>query len=388
MSHSARLLSQLQGCLDDFLNTRSSILTDISPDAAPLLERSQNFLSGGKRFRALFTYWAWRGLVENRESDPFVSTPQGEALNDPDSLEASPQASRDHSTVIRVASALELFHAAALVHDDVIDNSDTRRGALAAHKQFEHAHLNGEWRGSAAAFGVAGAILLGDLLQFWSDELFNDGTSALADQVSARAARAHFNRMRSEVAAGQYLDVLEEQVWGNASDAEQLERSTRVLIYKSAKYTVEAPLLIGAALAGATPEQEALLSDFGLPLGIAYQLRDDVLGVFGDSSITGKPSGDDLREGKQTVLIALTRRALPGNQRRLFDELVGDPTLDSAQITLLQNTITDTGALAQVEKMITENVQRSQSALDDAPVGPVTRHQLRTLANRVANRVA
>ncbi len=391
MSHSTRLLSQFQGCIDEFISNRSPILSEIGPDATPLLEYSRDFLRGGKRFRALFTYWAWQGIIEHREANPFVGASHSDSVNNADAIGAAwsdipPDAGQDHAAVVQVASALELFHAAALVHDDVIDNSDTRRGTPAAHKRFENAHTSGEWRGNPAEFGVASAILLGDLLQFWSDELFSDGVLELKDQKAARAARAHFNRMRTEVGVGQYLDVLEEQIWGNASDTEQLERSTRVLTYKSAKYSVEAPLLIGAALAGATPEQEAGLSEFGLPLGIAFQLRDDVLGVFGDSTVTGKPSGDDLREGKQTVLIALARRALPGNQRRLFDELIGDPELDNTQITLLQNTITETGALELVEKMIAENVSRAQQALLDAPIGPVTARQLRALANRVTNR--
>nr|WP_208402585.1 polyprenyl synthetase family protein [Lysinibacter cavernae] len=364
-------------------------MADIGPDATPLVEHSRDFLRGGKRFRALFAYWGWSGIVEHRSDQPFV----GSSVSDsPDALASDPAAAtavameRDRAAVIQVASALELFHAAALVHDDVIDNSDTRRGTPSAHKRFELTHRNGNWRGNPEEFGRSSAILLGDLLQFWSDELLSDGILELSNTEWARRSRLHFNQMRTDVGAGQYLDLLEEQIWGNASHDEQLERSTRVLVYKSAKYSVEAPLLIGSALGGATDDQEDALSNFGLPLGVAYQLRDDVLGVFGDSEVTGKPSGDDLREGKQTVLIALTRRNLPGNQRRLFDELIGDPTLDLNQITLLQNTITDSGALDAVEKMIDDNVDRAQQALRAAPIGPVTARQLAALAKKVTNR--
>ena len=190
-----------------------------------------------------------------------------------------------------------------------MDNSDTRRGAPSAHRRFETTHGERGWSGDATAFGDSSALLLGDLLLGWSDELFDAGTGMLASREHGLAGRAEFNRMRTEVTAGQYLDILEEASWPTHPETEALSRAHRVIVYKSAKYSVEAPLAIGAALGGATPAQLAALREFGLPLGVAYQLRDDLLGVFGDPEVTGKPAGDDLREGKRTVLIAIARRS-------------------------------------------------------------------------------
>src|SRR5690606_32712142 len=183
----------------------------------------------------------------------------------------------------------------------------------------------------------------------------------------------------------QYLDVLEEQLPEFADEHEQLERSTRVLVYKSAKYSVEAPLLIGAALAGATDEQEQALADFGLPVGVAFQLRDDLLGVFGDEDVTGKPIGDDLAEGKRTVLVTLARENLPATQRRIFDDLLGTQ-LDREQVAMLQRTIRESGAVERVEDMITRNIDRATAALRRAQIRPDAAQQLIGLSERAARR--
>jgi geranylgeranyl diphosphate synthase, type I len=281
-----------------------------------------------------------------------------------------------------------MFHAAALVHDDIIDNSDTRRGLPAAHRRFSDTHRESGWNGSAAEFGSSAALLLGDLLLVWSDELFDSGLRRVADPDANRAARAEFNRMRTEVALGQYLDILDEQSWQNYPEAELLSRAHRVIVYKSAKYSVEAPLAIGAALAGGSLAQVAALREFGLPLGIAYQLRDDLLGVFGDPEITGKPSGDDLREGKRTVLIALARTKLPPNATRLVDELLGDPDLSAQQVRMLQASIRDSGAVDQVERIIAHNVKLATEAIMSAPVSTAARDQLVQLADTVSRRAA
>ena len=288
--------------------------------------------------------------------------------------------------VLDAACALEFFHAAALIHDDIIDRSDTRRGRPAAHRHFGSLHAAADWRGSSEHFGLAGAILLGDLLQSWADELMQRACDASSDRAAGGSARAHFNRMRSEVAVGQYLDVREEQQPGFAPEQEQLERSTRVLVYKSAKYSVEAPLLIGGALAGADEAQERALADFGLPVGVAFQLRDDLLGVFGDTDLTGKPAGGDLTEGKRTVLVTLARESLPTTQRRLFDEMLGDPELDDSQIEMMQRTIRDSGAQRRVEEMIDRNVDRAEAALDFAPLDAAVRDQLVRLAHQAGRR--
>lgn len=339
--------------------SRESIVTSISPDLIALVDFSRQFLSGGKRFRALFCYWGWRS----------VSAPD------------SPL-----SPIVGAASALEIFHAAALVHDDIIDNSDTRRGAASAHKLFDGLHRASGWAGDDAEFGRASAILLGDLILGWSDELLDDALLEVTDAASARRARIEFNRMRTEVTAGQYLDILEERAWVTQPDAELLDRAHRVIVYKSAKYSVQAPLVIGAALAGASTEQLGALREFGLPLGIAFQLRDDLLGVFGDSAVTGKPSGDDLREGKRTVLIALARDHGTRETRSLIDELLGNPELDESQIVALQNAIHDSGAVDRVEALIAENVATAREVLASAPLRADAILELGALTDTVTRR--
>lgn len=367
MDETKRLAGLIQERIGDTLAAHRAELAPLGPDAGPLLDEAVDYLAGGKRLRARFAVLGYRSV----RSLDLGGDPWGEL-----------------GLVLDAACALELFHAAALIHDDVIDRSDTRRGRPSAHRHFAALHGEAGWRGESDHFGLAGAILLGDLLQSWADELLQRACDQLDDRAAARATRAHFNRMRSEVAAGQYLDVLEEQQPGFAPEKEQLERSTRVLVYKSAKYSVEAPLLVGAALAGASEEQERVLAEFGLPVGVAFQLRDDLLGVFGDTDVTGKPVSDDLTEGKRTVLVTLAREALPPTQRRLFDEMLGDPTLDSAQIEMLQRTIRDSGAVKRVEEMITRNIDRAEAALDFAPLDEQARDQLTRLAHQAVRRVA
>lgn len=374
MAESTRLVDLVDSRISDFLADRAPIVRAISPELSPFVDFSRQFLSGGKRFRALFCYWGFES-VSGVDSgfDPFAD---------------DQEPARDLSAIVAVAAALEIFHAAALVHDDIIDNSDTRRGSASAHRLFEGLHSDSEWAGSPDGFGRAAAILLGDLLLGWSDELLDEGLELIEDRALARATRTAFNHMRTEVTAGQYLDVLEESAWLRRPDAELRERAERVIVYKSAKYSVQAPLLIGATLAGGTPAQLAALRDFGLPLGIAYQLRDDLLGVFGDSAVTGKPSGDDLREGKRTVLVAIARELMPQGSRRALDELLGDAELDDAQVRMLQNTIADCGAVDEIEALISRNVRTAIAAVGASPLSRRAITQLSELAETVTTRSA
>jgi geranylgeranyl diphosphate synthase type I len=280
---------------------------------------------------------------------------------------------------VAAAAALEIFHAAALVHDDVIDNSDTRRGRPAAHRALEAAHRAHAWAGDAAAFGRSGAVLLGDLLVAWSDDLLEEGLAA-ASVLDAATARTEYATMRREVTIGQFLDIAEESAYVTEPDQMHAERALRVASLKSARYSIQQPLAVGAALAGADAAQQAALAAFGHPVGMAFQLRDDVLGVFGDESVTGKPSGDDLREGKRTVLIAYARERLAPPARRIVDELVGDPELDAAQIASLQQTIVDTGALERVEQLIADFSREGERALSGARLGNAAVGELRDLA--------
>lgn len=366
VDETTRLAGLLQERLNDTVAGHREALSALGPDATPLLDEALGFLTGGKRFRALFAVQGFRAVR------PFS---------------VHKDIDREFSALLDLACSLELFHAAALIHDDIIDRSDTRRGRPSTHQQFAAQHQLKSWRGSADHFGISGALLLGDLLQSWSDELMDRACYDIQDIDAARAVRRHFNRMRSEVAVGQFLDIVEEQRPGFADHDEQIARSTRVLVYKSAKYSVEAPLLIGAALAGASADQEQALAEFGLPVGIAFQLRDDILGVFGDEELTGKPSGDDLIEGKRTVLVAFARRGLAPTQQRIFDDLLGTE-LDAEQVSMLQRTIHDSGAVADVEDMIAGNLERALKTIRTAPIDPEASIRLAQLADKAGKRSA
>lgn len=353
------------------MDGQSRDLAAIAPELSSVTNVASSFLTGGKRFRGLFCYWGWQAVSSVTQG--FDPLPDDEI-------------SADLPAIVRAAAALEVFHAAALVHDDIMDNSDTRRGLPAAHRLFEAQHRDNGWAGSPEAFGDSAALLLGDLLLGWSDEIFDEGTALLRSPARALAGRAQFSTMRTEVTAGQYLDILDENAWNTHPESTALARAHRVIVYKSAKYSVEAPLVIGASLGGGTPEQISALRSFGLPLGVAYQLRDDMLGVFGDPDVTGKPAGDDLREGKRTVLIALARARLPLSQRNLLDELLGDPDLEPMQIDMMRTAIRECGAVDEVEAIIEHNVGLARTALGSAPIAASARAQLLGLTDTVIRR--
>jgi geranylgeranyl diphosphate synthase type I len=365
---STRLVDLIQLRLDSYLTERRGELDEVSPDLDVIDAAARSLLAGGKRFRALFCYWGWQAVAA--QGDDF----------DP-AADSSPAL----DGVVAVAAALELFHAAALVHDDIMDNSDLRRGQPSLHRRFESLHQERGWTGSATGYGTSAALLLGDLLLGWSDGLFETGLTTV-DRDAAAAARDEFGRMRTDVMLGQYLDMLEEHSWRGRPEADLLPRAHRVIVYKSAKYSVESPLALGASLAGGSLAQISGLRAFGLPLGVAFQLRDDLLGVFGDPEVTGKPAGDDLREGKRTVLINLARQKLPASASRLVDELLGDPALDDEQIGMLQAAIRESGAVDQVERIIAHNVETATAALNEAPIARSARDELTALADTVTRR--
>lgn len=349
--------------LDNFLSEQLSFAASLGPEAETMTRAGAAALQGGKRLRARFCVSGWRAVEEYTRPAPVVPTP----------------------ALVAVAAALEIFHAAALVHDDIIDNSDTRRGQPAAHRALEAAHRAAGWATDPAAFGRSGAVLLGDLLVAWSDDLLEEG---LTEAATAAATRRHYARMRRDVTVGQFLDVAEESAWVVHPDGDHADRALRVASYKSARYSIQQPLQIGAALAGAEGDQLDALGRFGHDVGMAFQLRDDVLGVFGDAAVTGKPSGDDLREGKRTVLVAYARERLDSGARRTVDELIGDPDLDAAQIAALQRTIVDTGALARTEELIAEYARRADRALSGARLGDAAVNELRELARAATVRTS
>jgi geranylgeranyl diphosphate synthase type I len=338
--------------LASFIDTKAASLAPLGSDLTPLFDAARHAVAGGKRLRPAFAYWGWRAAGGSAEA--------------PDAI-------------IKAGAAIELVHASALVHDDVMDASATRRGYPAAHHVFTQSRTTSVTAPLATRFGNSAAILLGDLLLSWSDELLCE-----ADVKPSRLAEArrYFDKLRTEVVAGQYLDVLAQTTAGH-SPADAM----RVVRYKSAKYTVERPLQFGAALAKASPELLRALSSYGVPLGEAFQLRDDILGVFGETSLTGKPSGDDIREGKRTLLMARAYGKATPAQRAVLDQYVGNPALDEAGVDAVQQVLRDTGAVAAVETVIAELTHAALAALHAAPIsGDEPRTALRVLTDRVTNR--
>ena len=374
MNYSTNLLGQVQANLDTFCQKQRTDFEAISADLIPVVDYTQSLLQGGKRFRALFCYWAWRACLSDS------------------SYHQSEQEIRDSEEAIAgIAASLEMFHAAALVHDDLLDQSDTRRGAPAIHKRFETLHKEKSWAGAPERFGVAGSVLVGDLMLGWSSEIFGNALLHPPNREIESACRDEFSLMRVEVMAGQYLDVLEENAAATRPVSEGVGRAEKVILYKTAKYSIEAPLRIGAAFAGADPAKLSQFTQFGIPLGIAFQLRDDILGVFGDPSVTGKPAGDDLREGKRTVLVALTLEALTERSPSMaesFEELLTSRELDTHQIAFMQKLIQDSGALAKTERMIVELGDRSLESLDAANLEESAKATLKALALKVISRDA
>lgn len=275
----------------------------------------------------------------------------------------------------RTAASLEIFHAFALIHDDIIDSSHTRRGRLSAQRAFAARHRS---RPDADAFGVHAAILLGDLALTCSDALMN------AAGLSARqrdTVLPLIDTMRGEVLLGQYMDLM---ATGRPTD--DVQHALTIARLKTAKYTVERPLHLGAALAGADRKLFALCSAYALPLGEAFQLRDDLLGVFGDPALTGKPVLDDLRSGKATVLMALARRHAAPDQLRTLDALVGRPDLGAEDAGRVRHILERTGARQIVERMISERYETALRTLDTPLLTPQTIHALRYIAARAVVR--
>ncbi|MDQ1083621.1 MULTISPECIES: polyprenyl synthetase family protein [Microbacterium] len=345
--------------LDTFLSEQLLYAAALGPEAEMLTRAGVAALRGGKRLRARFCLTGWRAV--------------------------HPSPTGFDDAALAVSTSLEIFHAAALVHDDLVDNSDTRRGQPAAHRALQSAHRDAGWTGDSDVFGRSGAILLGDLLVAWSDDLFEEGLRASS---TADATRRAYAQMRRDVTIGQFLDVAEESAHTAYPDETHAERALRVASYKSARYSIQQPLQIGASLAGADDAQLDALGRFGHDVGMAFQLRDDVLGVFGDSAVTGKPVGDDLREGKRTVLVAYAREAVSPEERHLIDRRLGDPDLDAEQIGILQQTIVETGALARTERLIADYARRADLALADAPLESAAVAELRALARAATERAA
>ncbi|MDO4919967.1 polyprenyl synthetase family protein [Kocuria sp.] len=343
--------------LREFFTAESARVTAISPHATPLVTAIADLSEGGKRLRARLCHWGWRAAG-------------GEA--------GSP-------TVVAAAASLELFQSAALIHDDVLDRSDTRRGRPSVHRVFEAAHREAGWAADPEHFGVSAAVLTGDMSLSFAEQLFAEAAAAVGPEAGA-AAREIFSTMRTEVMAGQYLDVHAEVAPPPEDPREQLARAMAVLRYKSAKYSVEHPVAIGAALAGADAAFRAACSAFSLPLGEAFQLRDDVLGVFGDPATTGKPAGDDIREGKRTALVALCTEGADPERARWLESVLGREDLSDEDVDRVRTLMRDSGALARSEELIASLVRDSDTALAALPTSEVARAGLRSLSEAAVRR--
>ncbi|WBC13378.1 polyprenyl synthetase family protein [Micromonospora sp. WMMA1998] len=347
------LIKGVDDTLAGFLATEVDSLTEIDAAMGGFAATARDaVLAGGKRVRPTFAYWGWRGVIG------------GEA------------AVQD---VLPALSALELLHTFALVHDDVMDASDTRRGLPTAHRAAAARHRSAGHAGDPDRYGEAVAVLIGDLCMVWADRLMARA-AVPADRLLD--VRRCYDQMRVETVAGQFLDILGEHDAANWS----VDRALRVARYKTASYTVQRPLLFGACLAGADADGPliAAYTRYGLAVGEAFQLRDDLLGVYGDPETTGKPAGDDLRTGKPTALLMLARQLADPTQRRALDR-AGTVTGDR-EVARLADLVRDTGAAARVERMISERVTDALAALDTAPIDETARTALTGLATAATAR--
>jgi geranylgeranyl diphosphate synthase, type I len=333
--------------LADLVDAERIRWSAVDPDLRWPMEALRDLVSsGGKRLRPAFCHWGFVG-----------------AGGDPDDERS-----------VDAGAAFELLHAFALFHDDVMDGSATRRGARTTHLVFADHHEGQEWTGEARRFGEGVAILVGDLAHVYADQMLGGAPDAVWEV---------WNELRIELNVGQYLDIL-----GTARRERSPRTAARIARFKSGKYTVERPLHVGALLAD-TERGTALLptlSAYGLPLGDAFQLRDDVLGAFGDETLTGKPVGDDLREGKPTPLLAqATAEATPAQASVLAR--VGKPDLSDEDVHAIQTVLVETGALGRLELTIDALVHDALEALEQSPITEDAGKALTELAHYVAWRV-
>jgi geranylgeranyl diphosphate synthase, type I len=344
----------VENALAKYMESRRGALLGRAPGFLPAIDALAGFvLSGGKRIRPTFAWWGWRGAG-------------GEA--------GGPQA----DAVLAAVSSLEFLQACALIHDDIMDSSDMRRGNPTVHVAFAETHRGNGWLGDAEQFGASAAILIGDLAMTWAEDMFS--SAGLTEAMLARA-REPWQAMRSEVLAGQYLDVL-----AQAAGDESTATAEAVAEMKTAAYTVERPLHLGAALAGAEAHTMSAVRRFGADIGVAFQLRDDLLGVYGDTRATGKPAGDDLREGKRTLLVALGMANAEPADAEVLRGALGDPALTEQTIERIRAMLVDAGAVAAVEQRITALTTSAMAALADAHLTEPAAARLAELAVAATSR--
>ncbi|MEV6013579.1 polyprenyl synthetase family protein [Streptomyces sp. NPDC051976] len=342
----------VETCIEDFLEGKQHAAAQHRMPAE-VVQILRNFVSaGGKRLRPLLCICGWYA---------------GGGVG-------------DMTAVVQTAASLEMFHAFALIHDDLMDHSDTRRGNPTVHRSLAAHHSALRGQEVASRLGASGAILVGDLALAWSDELLQ--TAGLApDRLAAVLPVIH--SMRTEVMYGQYLDLC-----AAGDPTADLDAALTVARYKTAKYTCERPLHVGASLAGADPAVLKACTEYAIPLGEAFQLRDDLLGVYGAPEQTGKPVLDDLRDSKHTVLLAIALERADAAQHKVLRTLLGDPSLDNHDAIRIRDILTATGARAEVERMIHTLHAQAHHALEHAPFPPFIAQTLRRIADAATARTA
>ncbi len=319
-------------------------------EALPLLDELESLVqAGGKRVRPRFCYWGYIAA-----------------------------GGTDDESILRIGASLELLHTFALIHDDVMDDSPLRRYRLTTFRALAELSAGVPHRGDPQRFGTSAAILTGLLGFVLADRLFL--TSGFDPDATLRAAD-RFDRMRMRAIAGQYLDLL-------AAHRGEADESTarRIGELKTAGYTVSEPLAIGALCATDDPKVLAILDAYGAPLGEAFQIRDDILGALGDPNETGKDRDGDLREGKQTVLIAKTRALADRSQLSLLDRLLGDRALSLRDAERVREIIVSTGALEATNALIDELTSQARNAIDAGVIGDEAAGALLALADEVTQR--
>jgi len=341
-----RIASRVEARLADVLTPELERWAALDPDLRdPMAEIRRLVLGGGKRLRPAFCHWGYVAAGGD---------PADEIVAD-------------------AGAAFELMHAFALFHDDVMDDAATRRGEPTTHTVFAERHAEAGWAGESRRFGEGLAILIGDLAFVYADRLLADA-NAIAWSI--------WNELRIELNVGQVLDIL-----GSVRGVRDVAQAERICRYKSGKYTIERPLHLGAALA--SPERFQTIADalsaYGLPLGDAFQMRDDVMGAFGDTAATGKPVGGDLREGKPTPLLARAVEAATPMQRTVLDG-VGRPGLTDDEVENIQQVIVATGALDDLERTITTRTDQAVAAIGAADLDGTAQGELIELAAFVARR--
>ncbi len=346
----AEPMAAIERRLHEVLDSESRRWSRVDPELVTCFELVSEFIAnGGKRLRPAFCVLAHLGVG---------GRPDDERLMD-------------------LGAALELLHTFALVHDDVMDGSDLRRHAPTVHRAMAARHTDGGWSGEQRRFGEGMAVLLGDLTFVYATRL----TAGMPTPVIEL-----FGELQIELHVGQYLDLL-----GAARGDDDAERADRVLLYKTAKYSVERPLHLGVALNGRLEALRDPLSRLGLAVGRAFQLRDDLLGALGEPAVTGKPIGEDFREGKRTALIHHARRwADEGGHPAAGAALdrLGQPDLDDEGVRSIQQVLVRSGAVAASEGRIAELMAHAEATLATTDMTEPARQGIARLARRCAWREA